>query len=68
MPLANLAGALTAALRDESIESPLGVIKALAARGEAEPRERGAAVELLERKGRQPGYAPRPDQGRQVSR
>ncbi|HEY6323528.1 MAG TPA: peptidylprolyl isomerase [Thermoanaerobaculia bacterium] len=57
VPLANLAGALTAALRDESIESPLGVIKALAARGEAEPRERGAAVELLERAGRQPSYA-----------
>lgn len=57
VPLANLAGALTAALRDESIESPLGVIKAVAARGEAEPRERGAAVELLERLGRQPGYA-----------
>jgi cyclophilin family peptidyl-prolyl cis-trans isomerase len=57
VPLANLAGALTAALRDESIESPLGVIKALAARGEAEPRERGAAVELLERTGRQPSYA-----------
>jgi cyclophilin family peptidyl-prolyl cis-trans isomerase/HEAT repeat protein len=57
VPLANLAGALTAALRDESIESPLGVIKALAARGEAEPRERGAAVELLERMGRQPSYA-----------
>jgi len=57
VPLANLAGALTAALRDESIESPLGVIKALAARGEAESRERGAAVELLERAGRQPSYA-----------
>jgi cyclophilin family peptidyl-prolyl cis-trans isomerase/HEAT repeat protein len=57
VPLANLAGALTAALRDESIESPLGVIKALAARGDAEPRERGAAVELLERTGRQPSYA-----------
>ena len=57
VPLANLTGALTAALRDESIESPLGVIKALAARGEAEPRERGAVVELLERMGRQPSYA-----------
>ena len=57
VPFANLAGALTAALRDESIESPLGVIKALAARGEAEPRERGAVVELLERVGRQPSYA-----------
>ncbi len=57
VPLANLAGALTAALRDESIESPLGVIKALAARGEAEPRERGAVVELLERTGHQPSYA-----------
>lgn len=57
VPLANLAGALTAALRDESIESPLGVIKALAARGEAEPRERGAVVELLERMGHQPSYA-----------
>jgi cyclophilin family peptidyl-prolyl cis-trans isomerase/HEAT repeat protein len=57
VPLANLAGALTAALHDESIESPLGVIKALTARGEAEPRERGAVVELLERVGRQPSYA-----------
>ncbi|HXO41654.1 MAG TPA: peptidylprolyl isomerase, partial [Thermoanaerobaculia bacterium] len=57
VPLANLAGALTAALRDESIESPLGVIKALIARGDAEPRERGAVVELLERVGRQPSYA-----------
>jgi cyclophilin family peptidyl-prolyl cis-trans isomerase/HEAT repeat protein len=57
VPLANLAGALTAALRDESIESPLGVIKALTARGESEPRERGAVVELLERVGRQPSYA-----------
>jgi len=56
VPLANLVGALTAALRDESIESPLGVIKALAARGEAEPRERGAVVELLERMARQPSY------------
>jgi cyclophilin family peptidyl-prolyl cis-trans isomerase/HEAT repeat protein len=57
VPLANLEGALTAALRDESIESPLGVLKALAARGEAEPRERGAVVELLERVSRQPSYA-----------
>ena len=56
-PLARLAAALTAALRDESIESPLGVIKALAARAEAEPRERGAIVELLERVGRQPSAA-----------
>jgi len=52
-----LAGALAAALRDESIESPLGAIKALAARGAAEPSERGAAVELLERLGAQPSYA-----------
>jgi cyclophilin family peptidyl-prolyl cis-trans isomerase len=51
-----LAAALTAALRDESIESPLGAIKALAARGLAEPLERGAVVELLERLGRQPSY------------
>ena len=56
-PLARLAAALTAALRDESIESPLGAIKALAARGAAEPSERGAAVELLERLGAQPSYA-----------
>jgi cyclophilin family peptidyl-prolyl cis-trans isomerase len=57
VPYATLAAALTAALRDESIESPLGAIKALAARGEAEPLERGAVVELLERLGRQPSYA-----------
>jgi cyclophilin family peptidyl-prolyl cis-trans isomerase/HEAT repeat protein len=57
VPLANLAGALTAALHDESIESPLGVIKALIARGDTEPRERGAVVELLEHVGRQPSYA-----------
>jgi cyclophilin family peptidyl-prolyl cis-trans isomerase/HEAT repeat protein len=57
VPLARLAEALTAALHDESIESPLGVAKALAARAEAEPRERGAIVELLERLGRQPSYA-----------
>ena len=57
VPLANLAGALSAALRDESIESPLGVIKALAARGQAQPLERGAVVELLERLGRQPSHA-----------
>jgi cyclophilin family peptidyl-prolyl cis-trans isomerase/HEAT repeat protein len=57
VPLARLAAALTAALHDESIESPLGVPKALAARAEAEPRERGAIVELLERLGRQPSYA-----------
>jgi cyclophilin family peptidyl-prolyl cis-trans isomerase/HEAT repeat protein len=54
LPLPALAGALAAALRDESIESPLGVIKALAARAESEPRERGAVVELLERLGSQP--------------
>jgi cyclophilin family peptidyl-prolyl cis-trans isomerase/HEAT repeat protein len=53
---AQLAGALVAALRDESIESPLGAIKALAARAEAEPRERGTVVELLERTGGQPSY------------
>jgi cyclophilin family peptidyl-prolyl cis-trans isomerase len=53
VPLAALAGALGAALRDESIESPLGAIKALAARADAEPRERGAAIELLERIGGQ---------------
>src|SRR5262249_31959894 len=48
VPYATLAAALTASLRDESIESPLGVIKALAARGEAarraaRPPGRGAA-------------------------
>ena len=57
VPYATLAAALTVALRDESIESPLGAIKALAARGEAEPLERGAVVELLERLGRQSSYA-----------
>jgi cyclophilin family peptidyl-prolyl cis-trans isomerase/HEAT repeat protein len=57
VPLAGLAAGLTTALHDESIESPLGVIKALAARAEAEPRERGAIVELLEHLGRQPSHA-----------
>ncbi len=57
VPLATLSHALGVALHDESIESPLGVIKALAARGEAEPRERGAIVELLEQLGKQPSYA-----------
>jgi cyclophilin family peptidyl-prolyl cis-trans isomerase/HEAT repeat protein len=57
VPLAGLAAGLTTALHDESIESPLGVIKALAARAEAEPRDRGAIVELLERLGRQPSHA-----------
>jgi cyclophilin family peptidyl-prolyl cis-trans isomerase len=56
LPLPALAGALAAALRDESIESPLAAIKALAARAEAEPRERGAVVELLERLGSQPSH------------
>jgi cyclophilin family peptidyl-prolyl cis-trans isomerase/HEAT repeat protein len=55
-PFARLAGALTSALRDESIESPLAVLRALAARAQAEPRERGAAVELIERVAAQPSY------------
>ncbi len=55
-PLALLAPALTTSLGDGSIESPLGAIKALAARAAAQPRERGALVALLEQVGGQSSY------------
>jgi cyclophilin family peptidyl-prolyl cis-trans isomerase len=56
VPLAGLKAALIVALRDESIESPLGAIRAVTARAEAEPLERGALVELLEDLGKQPSH------------
>ncbi len=61
--LAQLSGAVNRALRDESIESPLGAIKALAARAAAAPVERGAAVELLERLAAQPSWVLRREAG-----
>jgi cyclophilin family peptidyl-prolyl cis-trans isomerase/HEAT repeat protein len=61
--LAQLSGAVNRALRDESIESPLGAIKALAARAAAAPLERGAAVELLERLAAQPSWVLRREAG-----
>jgi cyclophilin family peptidyl-prolyl cis-trans isomerase len=56
VPLAGLRVALITALRDESIESPLGAIRAVTARAEAQPLERGALVELLEEVGKQPSH------------
>jgi cyclophilin family peptidyl-prolyl cis-trans isomerase/HEAT repeat protein len=61
--LAQLSGAVTSALRDESIESPLGAVKALAARAAVAPLERGAAVELLERVAGQPSWVLRREAG-----
>lgn len=49
VPLAALARELAVALQDSSIESGLGAVKALAARGEAQALERGAIVALLEK-------------------
>jgi cyclophilin family peptidyl-prolyl cis-trans isomerase len=56
VPLAGLKVALITALRDESIESPLGAIRAVTARAEAQPLERGALVELLEEMAKQPSH------------
>lgn len=48
LPLDALQPALRSALADREVESGLAAVQALAARGKAEPLERGAAVALLE--------------------
>jgi cyclophilin family peptidyl-prolyl cis-trans isomerase/HEAT repeat protein len=48
VPLAALQPALRPALADREVESGLAAVAALAARGKAEPLERGAVVALLE--------------------
>ncbi|HEV7516015.1 MAG TPA: peptidylprolyl isomerase, partial [Thermoanaerobaculia bacterium] len=49
LPVEVLKPALADSLRDESIESGLSAIKALVARAQAEAKERGVIVELLEK-------------------
>ncbi|MEA2693643.1 MAG: hypothetical protein QOJ16_3030 [Acidobacteriota bacterium] len=49
LPVEILKPALADALKDESIESGLAAIKALVARAQAEAKERGTIVELLEK-------------------
>jgi len=49
LPVEVLGPALARALGDESVEPAQGAIKAIAARAERQPLERGALVELLEK-------------------
>ena len=49
LPVEVLRPALADAMHDESVESGLSAIKALVARAQAEAKERGAIIELLEK-------------------
>ncbi|HEY8022199.1 MAG TPA: peptidylprolyl isomerase [Thermoanaerobaculia bacterium] len=49
LPLEDLGPALARTLRDESVEPGQAAVKAVAARAEKQPLERGALIELLER-------------------
>lgn len=49
LPLEEIGPAFSRSLADSSVESALGAIRAVAARAEAEPRERGALIALIER-------------------
>ncbi len=49
LPVEILRPALADAMRDESIESGLSAVKALTARAQAEAKERGTIIELLEK-------------------
>ncbi len=49
LPVEEIGPAFDRALADTSVESALGAIRAVAARAEAEPRERGALIALIER-------------------
>jgi cyclophilin family peptidyl-prolyl cis-trans isomerase/HEAT repeat protein len=49
LPLEEIGPAFSRSLADPSVESALGAIRAVAARAEAEPRERGALIALIER-------------------
>jgi cyclophilin family peptidyl-prolyl cis-trans isomerase/HEAT repeat protein len=49
LPVEVLRPALADAMRDESVESGLSAVKALTARAQAEAKERGTIIELLEK-------------------
>jgi cyclophilin family peptidyl-prolyl cis-trans isomerase len=68
LPLKALSDAVAAALRDSSVEAGLAAIKALAARGEAQPLERGAAVAVLENLAGDLPYVLRREAGRGLAR
>lgn len=68
LPLKALSDAVAAALRDSSVEAGLAAIKALAARGEAQPLERGAAVAVLENLAGDLPYVLRREAGRRLAR
>ncbi|HVT18595.1 MAG TPA: peptidylprolyl isomerase [Thermoanaerobaculia bacterium] len=68
LPLKALGDAVAAALRDSSVEAGLAAIKALAARGGAQPLERGAAVAVLENLAGDLPYVLRREAGRGLAR
>jgi cyclophilin family peptidyl-prolyl cis-trans isomerase/HEAT repeat protein len=63
LPLGELEPALRRATGDRTEESALGAVQALAARAEAQPLERGAIVEVLEKLATVPHYLLRREAG-----